>query len=91
MLLGVLRSGRAHIDKRLSADEREHERQLAADASALGTSLRRERQRRTPDPGRIATLEASLQAARLERDAFATRLYGVHPELRALRAALPAG
>jgi CHAT domain-containing protein len=90
VLLGVLSSGRARVDKRLAPDERAREQQLAADVSALGTSLRRERQRRTADPARIAELEAGLRAARMERDAFATRLYGAHPELRTLRGEAPA-
>jgi CHAT domain-containing protein/Tfp pilus assembly protein PilF len=90
VLLGVLQSGRARVDKSLTPDERESERRLTAEVSALGTRLRRERQRRVADPERIGALEKSLQAARIERDAFATRLYGAHPELRTLRGEAPA-
>jgi CHAT domain-containing protein/Tfp pilus assembly protein PilF len=90
VLLGVLQSGRARVDKSLTADERASERQLTAEVSTLGTSLRRERQRRVADPARIDALEKSLHAARIERDAFATRLYGAHPELRTLRGEAPA-
>lgn len=90
VLLGVLQSGRARVERSLTPDEAARERQLAADVSALGTRLRRERQRRAADPARIAALEESLQAARVERDAFVTRLYGAHPELRTLRGEAPA-
>lgn len=90
VLLGVLRSGRARIEKTLSAEESAAERRLAADVSALGTELRRERQRRTSDASRVASLEHRLQEARVARDAFATRLYGAHPELRTLRGEAPA-
>jgi CHAT domain-containing protein/tetratricopeptide (TPR) repeat protein len=90
VLLGVLQSGRARVDKSLTPDERAAEQRLSAEVSTLGTSLRRERQRRVADAGRIDALEKSLQAARVERDAFATRLYGAHPELRTLRGEAPA-
>jgi CHAT domain-containing protein/Tfp pilus assembly protein PilF len=90
VLLGVLQSGRARVDKSLTADERASERQLSAEVSTLGTRLRRERQRRVADTARIEALEKSLHAARIERDAFATRLYGAHPELRTLRGEAPA-
>jgi CHAT domain-containing protein len=90
VLLGVLQSGRAHIEKSLTPDESAHERKLAADVSSLGTQLRRERQRRAADAARVDALEKSLEAARIERDAFATRLYGAHPELRTLRGEAPA-
>jgi CHAT domain-containing protein len=90
VLLGVLQSGRAHIEKTLTPDESAHERQLAAEVSSLGTQLRRERQRRAADAARVGALEKSLEAARIERDAFATRLYGTHPELRTLRGEAPA-
>jgi CHAT domain-containing protein/Tfp pilus assembly protein PilF len=89
VLLGVLQSGRARIEKTLTPDERARERELTVDVSRLGTQLRRERQRRAPDPARIGELEKSLQASRIERDAFATRLYGAHPELRTLRGESP--
>ena len=90
VLLGVLQSGRARVDKSLTPDERASERRLSAEVSSLGTRLRRERQRRVADPARIGALEQSLHAARVERDAFATRLYGTHPDLRTLRGEAPA-
>jgi CHAT domain-containing protein/Tfp pilus assembly protein PilF len=88
-LLDALRRGRARIDRRLNPAEREAERQQDDTLAELGTELRRERQRRTPDPQQIGVLEQRLAQARLSREALMTRLFGAHPALRALRGEAP--
>src|SRR5262249_43330041 len=67
--------GRARVEKPRGREGGGRGRGRGAAVSGRGTSLRRERQRRTADPARVAELEGGLRSARLERDAFATRLY----------------
>jgi CHAT domain-containing protein/TolA-binding protein len=85
MLLDVLRNGRVDIVKALSAEEREQERSLNAAIVALNTQFKRESLQAHPDPARISEIEAQLKRARLEYDAFQTRAFAAHPELKIQR------
>jgi CHAT domain-containing protein/TolA-binding protein len=87
MLLDVLRNGRTDISKALSAEEREQEMALNTAITALNTQLRRESAQPHPDTvTRTADIESRLKKARLDYDAFQTRAFAAHPELKTQRA-----
>src|SRR5678816_2991794 len=83
MLLDVLRHGRSDISKTMTAEERDHEKQLNATVTALSSQQRKEISLRQPDKSRLALTDAQLQKARLEYEANETRIYAAHPDLRA--------
>lgn len=85
MLLDVLRNGRADITKTLTPEEREQEQSLNAAIIALNSQIKRERLGPQPERARRAELEARLQKARLEYDAYQTRVYAAHPQLKVQR------
>jgi CHAT domain-containing protein/Tfp pilus assembly protein PilF len=89
VLLDVLHSGRVDITKAMTAEERAGERRLAASLVSLSSQSQREGRRSRPDPARLAALKTELQAARLAHEAFRTRLYATHPELRGRRGEAP--
>ena len=82
MLLDVLRHGRSDISKTKTAEERDHEKQLQATVTALSSQQRKEISARQPDKSRLAFLDTQLQKARLEYEAYETRIYAAHPDLR---------
>ena len=85
MLLDVLRNGRVDISKALSKEEREQELSLNAAIVALNTQLKRESLLSQPDRTRVASIEEHLKKARFEYDAFQTRTFAAHPELKIQR------
>ncbi len=85
MLLDMLRHGRSDISKTMTAEERDHEKQLNATVTALNSQQRKEISLRQPDKSRLAFIDAQLQKARLEYEAYETRIYAAHPDLRAVR------
>lgn len=85
MLLDVLRHGRSDISKTMTAEERDHEKQLNATVTALSSQQRKEISLRQPDKSKLAFIDAQLQKARLEYEAYETRIYAAHPDLRAAR------
>ncbi|HKP38997.1 MAG TPA: tetratricopeptide repeat protein, partial [Pyrinomonadaceae bacterium] len=85
MLLDVLRQGRSDISKTMTAEERDHEKQLKATVTALNSQQRKEISMRQPDKSRLASIDAQLQKARLEYEAYETRIYAAHPDLKAGR------
>ncbi len=85
MLLDVLRHGRSDISKTMTAEERDHEKQLQATVTALSSQQRKEISLRQPDKSRIAFIDTQLQKARLEYEAYETRIYAAHPDLSAGR------
>jgi CHAT domain-containing protein/tetratricopeptide (TPR) repeat protein len=85
MLLDVLRHGRSDISKTMTAEERDHEKQLKATVTALSSQQRKEISLRQPDKSRLAFIDAQLQKTRLEYEAYETRIYAAHPDLRAGR------
>jgi len=85
MLLDVLRHGRSDISKTMTAEERDHEKQLQATITALSSQQRKESSLRQPDKSRLAFIDTQLQKARLEYEAYETRIYAAHPDLRAGR------
>jgi CHAT domain-containing protein/tetratricopeptide (TPR) repeat protein len=85
MLLDVLRHGRSDISKTMTAEERDHEKQLQATVTALSSQQRKEISLPQPDKSRLAFIDTQLQKARLEYEAYETRIYAAHPDLRAGR------
>jgi CHAT domain-containing protein len=85
MLLDVLRNGRADITQSMTAEERDKERVLDAAMIALSSQIRRESSLPRPDSTKLANLEARMQQARLTYEAYETRIYAAHPELRIKR------
>jgi CHAT domain-containing protein/predicted negative regulator of RcsB-dependent stress response len=83
MLLDVLRHGRSDISKTMTAEERDHEKHLNATITVLSSQQRKEISLRQPDKSRLASIDAQLQKARLEYEAYETRIYAAHPDLKA--------
>lgn len=89
VLLDVLRAGRSNIDKSLTPAERERERTLRRELSALNARAQREAAQAHPDAARVADLGGRLERARLDLDAYTSALYSLHPELRLQRGDAP--
>lgn len=85
MLLDVLRHGRADITRSMTADERDKERNLNASMTVVSSQIRREIALPKPDQTKLANLEYRLQQARLEYEAYETRIHAAHPELKIQR------
>lgn len=85
MLLDVLRNGRADITKSMTAEEREKERSLSTSLNALSSLVRRESSLPQPAHSKLANFEDRLKQARLEYEAYETRIYAAHPELKTQR------
>lgn len=84
-LLNVLSSGRIQITKAMTASEQEREREIDSKLVSLNSRIAREDSRPKPDAAGLAILKSDLKQVRLEREAFQTTLYAVHPELRIKR------
>ena len=85
VLLDVLSRGRANIAGAMTPDERARERRLNETVVVLNSQLRRETLRPRADAALAAGLESQLRNARLEHEAFQTRIYAAHPELKIQR------
>ena len=85
VLLDVIQSGRENINRAMTAGEREQERVRNESITGLNSQLRRESLRSSPDRQRVQLLESDLKNARLEYEAFQTRLFASHPELKIQR------
>src|SRR6266850_1694998 len=85
MLLDVLRHGRADITRSMTPDERNKESTLNASLNALSSRIRREIELPQPDQTKLANFEGRLQQARLEYEAYETRIHAAHPELKIQR------
>ena len=84
-LLDTLHSGRVNITKAMTEAERELERECNNHLVSLNAQISRENLRPQPDSARLNDLNARLQKARLDYEAFQTGLYAAHPELKAQR------
>lgn len=89
VLLDVLRSGRDSINKAMTAQEQERERQLNSELFSLNAQLRREEARPAQDRTRLINLQERLAKARFELESFTTSLYATHPELKVQRGDVP--
>ena len=89
-LLEVLQSGRVNVTKAMTAAEQEQERQLTDEMISLNAQVYRENLRARPDSARLTELGKFLRRARIEYEAFQTKLYAAHPDLKIKRGqALP--
>ena len=84
-LLDVLRNGRIPINKAMSLEEQERERNLNGELTALNIQIYDQRQRPKPNFDRIAELEPRRERARMAYEDFLTGLYVRHPELKVQR------
>src|SRR5215216_6164701 len=84
-LSDIIQSGGVRITKAMTAAERERERRLGNVVVSLKAQVNHERQRKQPDQRRLTGLGEQLKRARLDYRAFEARLYGAHPQLKALR------
>src|SRR5262249_22071049 len=85
VLLDALQAGHVNINKAMSSQEQEQERKLTSRLVSINTQLSRETARSPSDEAVLAQLNAQLQKARLDFEAFHTQLYAAHPELRVQR------
>jgi CHAT domain-containing protein len=84
-LLDLLGRGSLDIGAAISAAERDQEKRLDGQLTALNTQIYRESQQSQPDKQRLADLKAKIQVARVEYDSFLDRLYAGHPEVKVSR------
>lgn len=85
VLLDVLQNGRADVIKAMTREEREQEQKLRIEMASLNTQKAQASQAVRPEPAKINDLQARVEKARLDYDAFRGRLYAAHPELRIKR------
>jgi len=90
VLLDTLQSGRAQITKAMTASERDEERASNNEIYSLNAQIQRETLRSQPNVARLADLDERLKKARLDQQAFLTRLYTAHPDLKIQRGQTPA-
>jgi len=84
MLLDVLRNGRVDLTKSMSTESASGSR-LSAPGTTLNSQIRRETASAEPNQTRVDMLGTQIQNARLEYDAYETRIYAAHPELKVNR------
>src|SRR5262249_33144836 len=75
VLLDALNSGRVNITKAMTDQEQEQERKLKNQFTSLNTQIYREKTVQHPDKARSDELSEQLRLARLEYEAFETKLY----------------
>lgn len=85
VLLDVLGSGRANITKAMTSEELKRDRELGAEIASLNTQLTRLKTQSKPPEAQVADVQARLDKARLDYEAFQTSLYTAHPELKVNR------
>jgi CHAT domain-containing protein/tetratricopeptide (TPR) repeat protein len=84
-LLDVFDRDKVSINKAMSVQEQQQEKNLTAELAALNSQIYKEKRNEKPDQAEIADLTAKLEKIRLQMDAFQTSLYATHPELRVQR------
>lgn len=84
-LLDVLRNGRIPINKAMSPEEQETERNANAELTALNSQIYDEGQRPKPNLDRLAELEPRREKARMAYENLLTSLYIKYPELKVKR------
>ena len=89
VLLDLLQHGRVRVNKAMTATEQEEERRLKSELTQLNKRLGRLAQSEKPDAAQTTEVEAKLEKARLDYEAFQNSLYAAHPELKAQRGESP--
>jgi CHAT domain-containing protein/Tfp pilus assembly protein PilF len=85
VLLDVLQSGRVKIDKAMTAEQREQEREVVGELDSLNTQVTRESQNSHADQKWLAALQSRLEKARFDYEGFQSGLYVANPQLRTQR------
>ncbi len=85
-LLDMLQQGRGRVNKAMTAAEQEQERRLKSELTQLNRQLARVMQ---TDSSRVNEVEAKLEKARLDYEAFRNSLFAAHPELKTQRGEAP--
>lgn len=89
VLMDILHNGRIDVQKTMTGDEIERERELKYRLVSLNSQLRQERLMPRPDAGAIDKLKALLNEARFDYESFQSELYARRPALRLQRADIP--
>jgi CHAT domain-containing protein/Tfp pilus assembly protein PilF len=84
-LLDVLQTGKLSITKAMSPAEKQQEEKLTYELVSLNAQIYTEKLHAQPNQTRLNDLNARLQKARLDLEAFHTSLYAAHPELKTQR------
>lgn len=85
VLLDVLRSGRVKLTGAMSAEERQLEQKWNRELISINKQIQSATMTSTPDQELLENLNSKLQQSRLEWEAFRTKLYTAHPELKVKR------
>jgi CHAT domain-containing protein len=85
VLLDVLQASSKSVTKDMTAEEQQEEQRLRTELVSVNSAVSRERQRPQFDQTRLAGLNARLEKARFDYEAFQTTLYAAHPQLRVQR------
>ena len=88
-LLDMLQQARGTVNKAMTATEQDEERRLKFDLTQLNKQLTRLMQSDKSDAARVTEVEAKLDKARLDYEAFQNTLYDTHPELKTQRGQAP--
>ena len=88
-LLDMLQQGRARVNKAMTATEQDEERRLKSELTQLNKQLARLTQVDKQDATRVSEVQAKLEKARLNYEAFQNSLYSAHPELKTQRGEAP--
>jgi CHAT domain-containing protein/tetratricopeptide (TPR) repeat protein len=89
VLLDVLSSGRADINKAMTTAELTQDRTMTAEIASLNSQLARLKAQSKPNETQLAELKTQLDKTRLEYEAFQSSLYAAHPELKVQRGQTP--
>jgi CHAT domain-containing protein len=88
-LLDMLQQARGTVNKAMTVAEQDEERRLKFDLTQLNKQLTRLTQSDKSDAARVREVEAKLEKARLDYEAFQNSLYAAHPELKTQRGEAP--
>ncbi|HKV39166.1 MAG TPA: tetratricopeptide repeat protein [Blastocatellia bacterium] len=80
-MLGVIQDGGVQVEKGLSPQEIDKERNVVSTLLSVRTRIYKENLRSVPDTAKLAALAVSLKQAQSDYDAFEVTLYSLHPEL----------
>lgn len=84
-LLDTMQSDVAQHATAMTDEEKDRERKLIGRLVSLNAQIYQQKASPQPDESAIKELNAHLEKARLEYEAFMTGLYAVHPELKVQR------
>lgn len=89
VLMDILHNGRVDVQKTMTGEEMERERELKYQLVSLNSRLRQQRLSPRPDATAIDKLKTLLNEARFDYESFQSALYARRPTLRLQRADIP--